>query len=1066
MSGQIASWKIRIALEEKKLQGYKSIMIIQPDQIDKNDSFWKNNEYGIIPSLRIQDITLNGVLPILLFLETSIPSLLPESSLELKGQVLERAFESLEFQRVCSEDLISYFFSFDNFHTSFIDKDLREKREKKLFSELSRWNDYITQTDPMNCIVHTSFTLADVLFFPELALAVQFGLSLDCFSCLSIYYETLSKRPSIRKTWPYHWLHTNIKYDWLSNVNRFAMLNIKQQKLTESTLHQSIDEDKNENTELLSRLIFGEKRKPNPSPARHQSSTRNSANVPEPTSPGDATANKTPLNIQDWAVWRMQLNEQMGSAIGDQRSEVKHMRHFLQSNSFYQQHSRDPSSGRYNGVHLLFSIPRANIKPEFLDESRGEITKSNNNEVEDVVDYEEKKVRSNSDDRTTTSVNSISAVQPMVIDKTIGQLLPKASVGNTSGFLQTNEPMIAVDGIHPRRSIRRSFIATDRIHATLQKAVKDGNVLEKIKAFEMQAAAAQAVSGSKLGGMNYRIQHVTSSFQPTTHHRSSPAIVHPMQHAISPIPIQHQKQQTNRSGRGRFVHSVQQQPDDNHESIPGHKSRKGAHVLEPAHGDIILKRRTPSQTGANDEDYSITAISSMPLPAPQSHHRNNNHHHHYHHRTSASRSRQRQEAIYDKRAASKNENSSHKNHQKTKGTTTSSGKLSTRRRWLKGRKEGPAEASNQGDKQQSTITKSNKINTNKKKNMEQEKINSKKTSTNNNKEKLLSDNNRVYGVPNTNIIEQTKIESPPLQTSIKHEEKNESDSKKDTINNTNTFISLKQDNINQIKECDTIIPMTIQRKPSKKYHQQKLSGLDEGILNQVDDDNRFNHPATDDYVHRSELNDDDNNDDDKSEGDVFIEETPIKPTPNIIRHQSVLNLPNNESRRFQQQSSYAIRRHASQCSSNEYTYDRHYQQSRENSQIIITNTLKKKPPPITLITRKNKLNQDEQFVYEAPHSDQTQVPMCNSHTTKKKRPFHTINVTGTTNSNNGQNNNNKQISKQILHAIMNSMNNNQEQTTIGPPITLSSSVNDEFFENGPLTNPEETMATISTLISK
>ncbi|CAF2794167.1 unnamed protein product [Rotaria sp. Silwood2] len=252
MSGQIASWKIRIALEEKQLQGYKSIMIIQPDQIDKNDNFWKNNKYGIVPSLRIQDITLNGVLPVLLFLETSIPSLLPESSLELKGQVLERAFETLEFQRICSEDLISYFLSFDDFHTSYMDIDLREKREKKLFSELIRWNDYIKQVDSVNGIAYTSFTLADVLFFPELALAVQFGLSLDYFSCLSIYYETLSKRPSIHKTWPYHWLHTNIKYDWLSNINRFAMFNIKQQKIIESVSHKSIDQDKNENMELLS----------------------------------------------------------------------------------------------------------------------------------------------------------------------------------------------------------------------------------------------------------------------------------------------------------------------------------------------------------------------------------------------------------------------------------------------------------------------------------------------------------------------------------------------------------------------------------------------------------------------------------------------------------------------------------------------------------------------------------------------------------------------------------------------------------------------------------------------
>ena len=37
----------------------------------------------------------------------------------------------------------------------------------------------------MNGIVHTSFALTDILFFPDLALAVRFGLSLDYFSSLS-----------------------------------------------------------------------------------------------------------------------------------------------------------------------------------------------------------------------------------------------------------------------------------------------------------------------------------------------------------------------------------------------------------------------------------------------------------------------------------------------------------------------------------------------------------------------------------------------------------------------------------------------------------------------------------------------------------------------------------------------------------------------------------------------------------------------------------------------------------------------------------------------------------------
>ena len=302
------------------------------------------------------------------------------------------------------------------------------------------------------------------------------------------------------------------------------------------------------------------------------------------------------------------------------------------------------------------------------------------------------------------------------------------------------------------RPARNSFTASDRIHSTLQKAVKDGNVLEKIKAFEMQAAAAQAESAMKIGVMNHRMQSVTASIQSAAHRTLSPGIIHP----ISPIIIQ--QQQSTRSSRGRYVPSVHQPQDGT-----GHATRKAAHVLEPAHGDVILKRRTPSQKTVNDEDYSITQISSMPLTAPQEDHQ-------HHHRTSGSRSRHRQEITYDKRASSSNnEILSHKNQQKQKDIPTPSAKSSTRRRWLKGRKE----TSNQGDKQEIQIIKSSKTSKNKKKNTEQDKPDSKKTLNSIHKEKLSSDNNRVYGVPNANVIDQKQTES-----SSKIEEESESDPRK------------------------------------------------------------------------------------------------------------------------------------------------------------------------------------------------------------------------------------------------------------------------------------------------
>ena len=55
MSGQLASWKVRIALEEKQLQGYRTILVIRPEQFDRSDEFWMHNEYGIV---REMDLSL------------------------------------------------------------------------------------------------------------------------------------------------------------------------------------------------------------------------------------------------------------------------------------------------------------------------------------------------------------------------------------------------------------------------------------------------------------------------------------------------------------------------------------------------------------------------------------------------------------------------------------------------------------------------------------------------------------------------------------------------------------------------------------------------------------------------------------------------------------------------------------------------------------------------------------------------------------------------------------------------------------------------------------------------
>ncbi|UJR35582.1 hypothetical protein I4U23_028335 [Adineta vaga] len=793
---------------------------------------------------------------------------------------------------------------------------------------------------------------------------------------------------------------------------------------------------------MLGRLIFGEKRKQQASPSRHRSATRTGRNMTDIPSPGDDNTSKNPINVHDWAAWRTKLNEQMGNETTD-RTDMKQMRQFLHANSFYQQHSRDPSNGRYNGVQLLFSIPHAKLKSEINDSTQRISDKTMPSE-DDIFDQNHVRPPSNND-HIATSVHSISPSSPLIRDKTISQLLPKAILGNTGGFLPVNEQMIITEGVSTHRSIRTAFSASDRVHSTLQKAVKDGNVLEKIKAFEMQAAAAaQAESTIKLGtttgiNNNSRIQSISSSFQTSSHRTLSPPARHILQQSVSPqrIPYEAQHQYT-RSHRSRNIHPTQQYRDGHIGPMMTRESRKGAHVLEPAHGDIILKRRTPSQKTANDDDYTVTAMSSLAQTNSQGHPHHHPHppppHHHHqrqqHHRTGVSRSRHRQEIVYDKRTSNHHDNKKYPQKQKepSSSTTTTVPKPNIRRRWLKGHKDAVAEVKTENIKKDLPVDKSKKSSKIKKKTNEKEKIlPTKKATSPLEKGKTLAtsislDNNRVYGVPNASINEPTKSETTSPQLPSRIDEENECDHEEKTNENKVHHKSPKEvdKDLSEHKECETTIVSPVEQRPSKTKYQKKLSSTDGEILSKVEDDNRFSHP-TDDHAHHSELNDED--EECKSEGDVFIEES------------STLNL------NPLQQTSPSV---------DDILPDRRWQWSKESHGLIDKggNRKKKGQPsfPLTLITRKNKTNQnDEQTVYETPQSEQLPPTVKSSFPIKKTQSSHPLITT----ENDHESDGNKHVSKQILHAIMNSMNhtNKKSHTTNA----------DEFFENGPHTNPEETL---------
>lgn len=385
--------------------------------------------------------------------------------------------------------------------------------------------------------------------------------------------------------------------------------------------------------------------------------------------------------------------------------------------------------------------------------------------------------------------------------------------------------------------MRTTYTAADRVHSTLQKAVKDGNVLEKIKAFEMQAAAVQAELTPKLTRSNNvniipnRMQMGASPIQARAAHRAlSPAMPRPIPHPISPQPMHYepaQQQQYIRAHRSRHVHPVQRRRDDHADVMPGRVSRKGAHVLEPAHGDVILKRRTPSQKTA-DDDYSMTVMSSMALTTSQGHR-------HPHSRASASRSRHRPDPLNDKRSASHHDQVHKKqsNKQKEPTASSSSNKTSSRCRWLMGRKDNSTDAG----KQDSSKAKSNKKKTNDK----EQRDSSKKVASPDSKGKreLTPDENRVYDVPKPIINEQIQSEPVSPQPPSRIDEENESDREEKPNENqpTDALPENEQEKIPPSQECETTI--VVERRVIKVKPHPTLPSIDGENPSKVEDETRL-----------------------------------------------------------------------------------------------------------------------------------------------------------------------------------------------------------------------------------
>lgn len=93
-----------------------------------------------------------------------------------------------------------------------------QRNKEALTTELKLWEGYLEKLGPNSCLAGQSFSLADVTVFPTVGTLFRFGLSAERYPKLGQYYNMLKDRPSIKASWPPHWLENPTGQDTLKDI--------------------------------------------------------------------------------------------------------------------------------------------------------------------------------------------------------------------------------------------------------------------------------------------------------------------------------------------------------------------------------------------------------------------------------------------------------------------------------------------------------------------------------------------------------------------------------------------------------------------------------------------------------------------------------------------------------------------------------------------------------------------------------------------------------------------------------------------------------------------------------
>ncbi|XP_017275465.1 glutathione S-transferase A [Kryptolebias marmoratus] len=216
-SGSPPCWRVMIALEEKNLQGYNSKLLSFEKGEQKSKEVLDINPRGQLPSFKHGNVVVNESYAACFYLESRFKSqgtkLIPDDPTE-QALMYQRTFEGLTFyEKLASVLFYEYYVPEEEQHDSAL-----KRNKENLSTEIKLWEGYLAKLGSGSHLAGPALTLADVVVFPTVAFLFRFGLSAERYPKLGEYYALLKDRPSVKASWPPHWLENPKGQDTLKDL--------------------------------------------------------------------------------------------------------------------------------------------------------------------------------------------------------------------------------------------------------------------------------------------------------------------------------------------------------------------------------------------------------------------------------------------------------------------------------------------------------------------------------------------------------------------------------------------------------------------------------------------------------------------------------------------------------------------------------------------------------------------------------------------------------------------------------------------------------------------------------